>query len=297
MMRRTFIAVFALFSMSAAWSAPDLSREVAAAKALMEARKTTEARAVFEQILAQAPDHPEANHSLGLMASDAGEWEKALRCAKIAVASEPNNARFQYGWGAANGIAAMKAGFLSRLGHAKTCLGAYRRAVELEPRNLGFRWALLNYYQQVPRFAGGDREKAFAQAAEIKAIDAESGRRALVQLHLGEKNYDQAFRVYDEALRESPDDYLMRYQFGRLTLLADRRIDEGFAAFRRCLELKPPDSNDTPTWANVHWRLGNCWEKKQQPGQAGAEYREALKLDPDFLPARQALEKLEQRRP
>jgi len=291
-----FIVALGLCVSPLAWSAPDLSRDVAAANELVEARKTAEARLAFERILMQAPNHPEANCVLGLMACDEGEWEKALRCARIAVTSEPDNARYQYCWAAANGVSALKAGIFSRLGYAKVCLAAYRRAVELAPGNLRYRWALLNYYQQAPGIAGGDRDKAFAQAAEIAKLDAESGRQALAQLHLAEKNLALAFRAYDEALRATPDDGQLLYEFGRLTLRTDHRIDEGLAAFRRCLELPRPAGRDSPSAANLHWRLGNGWEKKRQPEQARAEYRTALQLEPDFRPALQALEKLDARR-
>lgn len=234
----------------------------------------------------------EANYTRGLAACDAGEWEKALQHAKRAVTADAACARYHYGWAAANGLAAMKAGFFSRLGYAKVCLAAYRRAVELEPKTLRYRWALLNYYQQAPGIAGGDREQAFAQAAELGRIDAEQGRQALVQLYLAERNYDAAFRPYDEALRATPDDFLLLYQFGRLTLRADRRVDDGLAAFRRCLVLPRPVGEDVPTAANLHWRLGNAWERKRDVAKAREEYETALRLEPEFQPAKQALEKL-----
>jgi len=279
----------------AAEAMPDdsaLRGELAAANALLHAGKHPEARAAFAKILADAPDNPEANGNAALYACDDGDWEKALRCAGRAIAADPNNARHQYCWGAANGIAALKAGIFSRLGHAKKCLAAYERAAELEPANLQYHWALLNYYQQAPGIAGGDSAKAYGQAAEIGKIDAEAGRQACTQLYLGEKKYDLAFRTYDEALRAAPDDYAALYNFGRLTLTTGRRLDDGFAAFRHCLELTPPTAPDTPSHANIHWRLGNLWEKQSQPERARMEYLAALKEKPDFTPAKQALEKL-----
>ena len=273
--------------------------EVAAANALLAAHKPVEAQAAFEKILVHAPDNADANCSLALIACDSGDdgaWGKALRCADKAVTSDPNNARYQYVWGAANGLSALKAGLFSKLGHARKCLAAYERAAELEPRTIQYRWALLNWYQQAPGFVGGDRAKAYGQATALKEIDPEQGRQAFTQLYVGEKKYDQAFRLYDEALHESPNNYATLYNFGWLTLQTVQRLDEGEAAFRRCLELTPPEGNDMPSHANVHWRLGNVCEKKKQPEQARAEYRAALNAAPDFWPAQQALEKLNSRK-
>ena len=274
---------------------PVTQAEVTAANVLPAARKSAEAQAAFEKILAHAPDNADANCSLALIACDSGDdgaWEKALRYADQAVTSDPNNARYQYVWGAANGLAALKAGLFSKLGHARKCLAAYERAAELEPRTIQYRWALLNWYQQAPGFVGGDRAKAYAQATALKEIEPEQGRQAFTQLYVDEKKYDQAFRLYAEALHESPDNYATLYNFGRLTLQIGRRLDEGAAAFQRCLELAPPQGNDPPSHADVHWRLGNIWEKKNQLEQARMEYLVALKAAPDFRPALQSLEKL-----
>jgi len=271
---------------------PATHAEVTAANALLEAGKYVEARTAFAKILAHAPDSPDANYSAGLFACDAGDWEKALSLEGKALASDPNDARYQYGWGSANGVAALKGGLFSKLGYAKKCLAAYRRAAELDPRNLKYHGALLNYYQQAPGFVGGDVDQAYGQAAEIGKIDPELGRQAFTQLYLGEKKPELAFRQYDEALRASPDNAAILYQFGRLTVLTAQRLDEGQAAFRRCLKLPAPNAKDTSWFASVHWRLGNIWEKKNQPEQACAEYRAALKEQSDFRPAQQALEKL-----
>ena len=292
---RNLILVLALVAVSAIRAAPVdpvQQSELAVANALFAAKNFSAARAAFEKILARAPDNPDANCVLGLFACDDGDWEKALRMEGIALASDPNNARYQRCWGDANGIAAQKAGVFSRLGYARKCLAARQRAVELEPGNIEYRRDLLNFYVEAPGFAGGDRYKAYAQAGEIGKIDAEAGRQAFAKIYVGEKKYALAFRLYDDALRESPDDYPALYSFGRLTLATGQRMEDGITALRRCLELTPPEGKDVPSRADVHCQLGNLWEKKNQPEQARAEYLAALKERPDFRQAKQALKRL-----
>lgn len=266
--------------------------EIAAASALRAAGKHAEALAAFEQILARAPDEPEANHVVSLSACDRGEWERALQLAGKALASDPNCARYQYGWASANGIAALKSGIFSKLGHARKCLAAYERAAELEPNNLQYRWALLSYYQQAPGFAGGDLEKAYAQAAAMKKIEAEDGRNAFARLYIGEKKFDRAFREYEEVLRTNPDDYPALHSIGFVALETGQRLDQGIAALQRCLTLTPPARADVPKHDYAQWRLGLLWEKKKEPAKARAAYDAALQLNPAFEPAKKALAKL-----
>ncbi|HEX3729432.1 MAG TPA: tetratricopeptide repeat protein [Opitutaceae bacterium] len=281
-------------------AAPDQSRasdsglkaELAAADALRDAQRSVDARAAYAKILQEAPDNPEANCSYGLYACDAGDWQTALRCEAKALAADPHNARYQYGWGAANGTAALKASLFSKLGYAKKCLAAYQRASELEPRNLQYHWGLLQYYQQAPGIVGGDMAQAYVQAAELKKLDPSSGHQAFAQLYLREKKYGLAFQEYDEALRAAPDSYSDLYNFGRLALMTGQRLEEALGAFRRCLALTP--GRGLPTHGNVHWRIGGVFEQQGHPDQARAEYLEALKEQPGFRPAQQALDKLNQ---
>jgi len=47
-----------------------------------------------------------------------------------------------------------------------------------------------------------------------------------------------------------------------------------------------------PSHAAAHWRLGIIFEHKQDIDSAKNEYETALKLDPDYKLAKEALEKL-----
>jgi len=66
-------------------------------------------------------------------------------------------------------------GLISRAGLAKRSLAAYERAAALDPRSVDARLALVQFHRQAPFFAGGSREKAYAQAKELVALDAWQG--------------------------------------------------------------------------------------------------------------------------
>ena len=270
--------------------APTVESALAAANALFNAQQHAEAKAAFGRVLALSPDNAEANFRLGLYACDAGEWEKALAYEAKALAADPKNAKYQYGWGAANGIAALKSGLLSKLGYAHKCLAAYQRAAELEPSNPQYHYALFSYYTQAPGFAGGDKDLALVQAAEIKKLDPQLGRQAYAEWYLRQHKPDLAFQEYEVVLRESPNDYVALYHVGLVALFSGQRLEQGLAALRHCLALDVPKGS--PSHANVHWRIGSLLEKTGQAELARTEYAAALKENPNFRPAISAMAKL-----
>lgn len=287
----TFVVTVALNG-QAPGNEASLATDLTAAKILYEGGKYADAKSAYEKIIAIAPDNPEANCRLALFACDRGEWEKALGHAGKAIAKDANNARYQYAWGAANGVSALKSGVLSKVGYARRCLAAYQRAAEIEPNNPQYHFALMSYYQQAPGIVGGDMAKAYDQAAAIRKLDERQGRQAYVQLYVAEKKYDLAFREFDEQLAKSPDDMFVLYQFGRLTQMSAQRLEEGLAAYRRCIVLAPAE-RPAASRADLHWRVGSVLEQLGKQDEARAEYEVALKEAPEFRPARRAVDKLD----
>jgi len=207
------------------------------------------------------------------------------RCARLA----PYQAKVQNAWGDACGLAAQQANVFAKFSWAKRCLAAYERAVELEPQNPAWHWSLIGYYCNAPRVAGGGMEKAYAQAAEIQRLNAASGRVAFATLYLADGRYPDAFAEFEPVLNASPDDFLALYNIGRCAAVSGQQIDRGITALHRCLELPEPLTDGTPSYANVHYRLGNLLEKKGCADEAKAEYARALAANADFRPAKLAL--------
>ncbi|MBI5690054.1 MAG: tetratricopeptide repeat protein [Verrucomicrobia bacterium] len=272
------------------------SEDLAAARSLYEARKLAEAQAAFEKLAATDPKHPEVNHYLGQLANRRDDPDKAVKYFEAAVAAEPNVARHHHGLGDAYGRSAQKAGMLSKFGLAKKCLAAYQRAVELGPDTIEFRQSLFEYYRQAPGMAGGGFDKAAAQAEAIKKLDTLRGRIAFATLYAGEKQYDRAFAEFDEVLKASPDDYAALYQVGRLAAMTGQNVDRGVTSLRRCLELPAPTAPNLPGHAAAQWRLGQLLEKKKDLAGARVAFEAAVKLDPNFTPASEALRKLNAQR-
>jgi tetratricopeptide (TPR) repeat protein len=135
-------------------------------------------------------------------------------------------------------------------------------------------------------------DKALAEAATIKKLDAMRGRLCFATLYTVDKKFELALAEFDEVLKVTPDDYAALYQVGKLAAVSGQYLDRGLASLRHCLELPPPASPNTPGYPAANWRMGLILEKKNDPAGARAAYEAALKLDPKFSPAVDALKKL-----
>lgn len=271
---------------------PGAEGDLAAARALVVARQPAEAQAAFERLHAAYPAHAEVNHALGQLANRRGDPQQAVTYFTTAATAEPKAGRHQQGLGDAYGRLAERAGIFGGLGLARKCVAAYERAVALEPANVDFRLSLLEFYRLAPAIAGGGAAKAREQVEAIRALDPVRGRIAAATVLAGEKRTAEAFAEFTAALQAQPDDIVALYQFGRLAALTGQELERGSAALRRYLELPEVMLPQAPGHASGHWRLGQLRERLGDREGARAALAAALRLDPAFKPAAEALRRL-----
>ena len=286
-MHRLLLA--SLLLSTAAFAAVDAT-QFNEAKGLFDQRKLPEAQSAFEKLAAAAPQDPEVNFYLGDLARRRGDFDKATELLLKSTAAAPTVARYYSALGDVHGQAAQKASIFSQPGLAKKCRLAYEKAVELEPTNVNYRRSLLGFYRQAPGIVGGGMDKAYAQAEEIRKLNAAAGRIELAGLYVADKKNSEALALFEEVLKATPDDYGANYQIGRMAALTGTAVDRGLETLKKCLTLTPPV--DLPPHAAVQWRIGNLWEKKGDKAAARTAYEASLKLDPKFTQATDSLKKL-----
>ena len=162
------------------------------------------------------------------------------------------------------------------------------------------------------------------QAEEIKKLDRLSGHMAFIQIyghenkydlqekelqaaiemnpeHMGFKNqlgynyvnqekFKDAFAQFEKMIVENDSNMNGYYQVGRTAAISGQNLDRGLECLG--IYLNHDQMEGFPSHAAAHWRLGIIFEHKQDIDSAKNEYETALKLDPDYKLAKEALEKL-----
>jgi len=257
--------------------------------ALYRDKKYPEARAALEKLAAAEPTNAAAAYYYGMtlrLRGDQTAIDDAVPWLAKAVELEPDNATYLADFG---GSSMQLAGKTRSLSAANRGRDAMLKAIELNPENLQAREGIMQFYSQAP-WPIGSSSKAYAQAEEIRKRDATRGLIALITLKSSEKKYAEASALCEEVLRRSPDDFPALYQVGRLASISGDSLDRGLDCLRRCLALTPPPNQ--PGHVAAHYRIGVIMEKKADKAAARVAYESALRLDPKFKPALDAVAKL-----
>ena len=229
---------------------PNLETIVRAALEAHRDGRFADADQLCREVLASAPNHPDALHLRGVIASDSGELKAAIELLRLAVAASPRRAQTHNSLGVA----------LRRNGDLTEAIAEFRCAIELKPdyaeafNNLG------NALQLSGKAA--EAVTCYRQALSVRPNDVD------VRVNLSEAL--RRLDAIDEAevvLREATDvDPLAAYPWYFLGRIArDRRqTSEAIARFRRYLERDPADEYGA--------RLDLAALGAEAPAPAGASY-------------------------
>ena len=120
------------------------------------------------QAQASKTDEAHAAFQLGKKALEQNDAKAAVEFLEKAVSLDPRSSEY-YDWlGKAYGTQAEKASKLKQPFLAKKTKSAWEKAIALDPDNIEARQDIILYYLAAPGFLGGSKEKARAQALEIK---------------------------------------------------------------------------------------------------------------------------------
>lgn len=280
----------------------------------------------FGAALKQAPDRADLLAKLARVDLLLGKSGPAVKTAEQAIDKAPRNAKYQLLLGDALSAYVNDVSIFHKLGIAHRLLAAYQRAVQLAPDDADAHFALAMFYAVAPGIAGGSAAQAATQVQWLTA-HGDPAQADLVRAHqtTGAKHYATAEALYRKAAASAKDSsgYVELGEF----LVSRKQPGAALAAFRKATTAYPhqPDAyyaigklaskgqadakagiaaldaylgmpvdwqdGDAPRcWA--HYRLGQIHARTGQAGAARAEYQRALKLDPGFRQATQALAKL-----
>jgi tetratricopeptide (TPR) repeat protein len=285
--------VLLIVCMMAAGPATDAARAAAPAErleVLLELEQFAEALAAAEAAVAADPDDAEARRHAGLALLCQGRPKEALPYFERAVELAPTSRNY-VSLGDGYGMRIAQAPALSKPGLAKKCRAAYEKAIELDPKSVSARLAMIRYLRVAPGIAGGGAGKAWEAAVELEKMDPLMSKNVRASLLLDERDYEAARALLAEILRGHPADYMALFAMGRLAAESGAHTDDGLAALRKCLAETPPP--EQPGHSFAHWSIGRLLEQKGDRAGAKAAYEAALEIRPGLKAAREALKKLD----
>jgi len=219
------------------------------------------AEAIITEVLKKQPDHPHANHLLGVLAHRAGRTELGLELIGKAIAILPNEARFHINRGEMCRL-------LKRLDEA---IAHGEKAIAIDPKsatahsNLG-----IAYYDRKDY----DRAEALQKKALELKPDLPESLNNLGSILRGRKDKAGAIAYYRQVLAKHPTFLESINNLGAM-LIEDDQVDEAIKVLLGALKLNPK-------YSEAHNNIANAFLAKEDYDRASTAYNNALRLNPGY---------------
>ena len=137
--------------------------------------KFSKAKPIFENYLKQNPDDKKTREYLGDIAAYGKNWDAAITYYEALVQDEPSNANYHFKYGGAMGLKAMSISKIRAVAYIGDIKHELEQAAKLDSKHIEARWALIEFYIQLPGIFGGSENKAIDYATELGKISKVDG--------------------------------------------------------------------------------------------------------------------------
>lgn len=192
---KQFLSFLLLFPLLI-WSQSDYGK----AEKLFEAGKYDQARPIFESFLKENSSHLKAIEYLGDIAGHQKSWDKAIVYYQKLKQLKPSEANYYYKYGGVLGMKAKESSKFKALGMIGEVKESFEKAIELNPKHIEARWALVMIYIQLPGFVGGSETKAIKYSDELLKLSPVDGYLSRGQIDEHFKRYTAAEQQYKKAI-------------------------------------------------------------------------------------------------
>jgi tetratricopeptide (TPR) repeat protein len=218
------------------------------------------AEQIYRQILTIDPNHADAWHLLGVIASQTGNQEVAVKCIRQAIEFDPSNPAFHCNLG--NAFKAQR-----RLHEAENC---YRRALQLQPGDAGTYYNLGIALLDQKRL--GESIACLRRALELNPDLPEAHNNLGKALQTNDQ-LDEAVNCYRQALVLQPELSEAHNNLGSV-FMVQNKLEDAVACLTRALELRAD-------YAEAFTNLSYALVKLGRPNEAVAGCRRFLEGRPD----------------
>ncbi len=178
---------------------------------LFNQEKYALAKPLFENELKDSPYHVKIIEHLGDISIHLNNLEKAISYYRMLIKLKPDEANFYYKYGGALGLKSQAGGKWVAIRLIGDMKDSFEKAISLKSNHLEARWALIEYYLQVPGLFGGSEKKAQNYANQLMKFSPVDG-------YLARGKIDEYFERYKSA----EINYLKAIQIGGPKTTYDR---------------------------------------------------------------------------
>lgn len=192
------LLLFFLFVPICIWSQSNFEK----GEKLFQSKKYDEAQVIFEGVLKTKPSDIKTIEYLGEIAAQQKEWVKGAEYFKKLKILKPTVADYFFKYGGCLAMRAMEVNKLKAFGMVGDMKEAFEKVIELNPKHVQARWALIEIYLQLPGILGGSESKAISysnELAQFTPVDGYLSRGRIEEYFkryaLAEKNYIKANEI------------------------------------------------------------------------------------------------------
>jgi protein O-GlcNAc transferase len=229
-----------------------------------QAGRLAEAERIYREVLSRQPDHVDALHLLGVLATQLGRQDEAVELIRRVIGRKPDFADAHANLGVA----------LVNLGQLEKAIAAFQQAVRLKP-------GVAQMHINLAKALKSNRQieeaiTSFRQAVRINPDDA-SAHANLAEALNGMGQREEAIAAYRKVVELKPDLAEAHDSLGN-ALLAVGQSDKAIAAYRQAIRLKA----DYPY---AYYNLANVYKDTGRFDEAIPLYQQAIRLKPDLAEA------------
>lgn len=156
---------------------------------LFDQENYTQAKPLFLSLLKQEPKNLQVIEYLGDISSHQDDWDNSIVYYEKLKNLKPTEADYFYKYGGALGMKAKVGGKWVAIRLIGDMRASFEKALQLNPKHIEARWALIEYYLQLPGFVGGSERKAQGYANELMKLSPVDG-------YLSKAHIDEYFKRY-----------------------------------------------------------------------------------------------------
>ena len=170
------------------------------AEKYFEKGQISQARVLFENVVKENPNHIKSLEYLGDIQGSLKNWDRTIFYYEKIKKLKPSVANYHYKYGGALWMKAKESNKFKALGMIGEVKASFEKAIQLNPKHIDARWALIELYLQLPGIVGGSESKAKRYSNELALISPVDGSLSRGYISEYFERYEDAIKQYKLAI-------------------------------------------------------------------------------------------------